>query len=295
MNSIWHLIDINHLFYRAYYGTPMLTNSKGEPTHALFGLLGILIPMLEKMGDGPVIACLDGANNFRKEIEPLYKSNRKEQPEDLLSQRVHLTPLLEALGLPVLQIEGYEADDLIGTLSRKAEVLGEQAVIISADKDFCQLVSDRTKIYDYTKGQVIDRLYVYQRYGITPEQFIDYLAIVGDSADCIVGVKGIGPKGASKLLGQYGNLQNIYNSVGMMKKSAMKDKLQNGFSSAKISRVLATIKKDVPITILHTDDMLRKPIKKEDLKQILVNLSFNSYLKELLGEDIGLLVGQSKL
>lgn len=294
MVSTWHLIDINHLFYRSYYGTPPLTNAAGEPTHALYGLMQFLMPMLKKIGDGHVAACLDGPNNFRKNISKLYKSNRKEQPEDLMSQRKYLIPLLEALGIKVFMVDTFEADDVIGTLTRKAEVLGEQSIIVSGDKDFCQLISDRTKIYDYTKNLMLDRQYVYNRYGITPEQFIDYLAIVGDSADCIVGVKGVGAKGASKLLKEYGNLSNIFANVSLMKSSSQQTKLSNGVGSASVSKTLATIDKSVPLD-MGENGILRQPIKKEQLKELLLKLNFQSYLKEIFGDDVGLLVGESDL
>jgi len=213
-----YIFDTQNIFYRSFYAPEGLTTSYGMPVQGLHGLVRMVHSIMrDHKPDLVAFAMEGGGQNLRKNLDPTYKANRTEPPDDLKIQIQILPELMEAMGYPTVKYEGYEADDTIASLCKKATEQGIHSVIVSSDKDFCQLISPTVTMFNISKGELIDPIAVEMRYGVTPKQFLDYLSIVGDTADNIKGVKGIGDKGAAKLLGEFGTLESIYQNIGLVK------------------------------------------------------------------------------
>lgn len=211
------IFDVSNIFYRGFYAGN-LTTSYGLPVNGLHGFLRIVHSIMRDHKSDLVAFAMEGDGvNKRKQIEPLYKANRQEAPEDLTNQLRILPELMHVFGFPTFKFAEYEADDTIATLVNKCLAQGIEPVIVSSDKDFCQLVKGPVKMYNVSKEEIVDEEGVYLRYGIRTEQFVDYLSIVGDTSDNIQGVKGIGAVGAVKLLSQYGSLDGIYQNLNSIK------------------------------------------------------------------------------
>jgi len=202
-----YLIDGTGLVYKAYYGIKELNTSKGQPVNALYGLARMLTKLSrERLLEGQYVTFFmdAGRTTFRTELLDEYKAQRPPMPETLREQMKEVAPLAEGFGIPVLSMEGFEADDLIATYVRKYRDLCDEIWILTSDKDLCQLIDDKVKMLRAEKGVadlvVYDREKVLEKYGVTPAQMIDYLSIVGDKTDNIPGIRGIGEKGALQLL-----------------------------------------------------------------------------------------------
>jgi DNA polymerase-1 len=265
MHKKLYLIDGTALIYRAYFAfiRNPLFNSKGENTSAIYGTVNSFLKLLEDFKPDHIGISFDRkGKTFRNDLSQEYKANRPPAPEDLISQIKPIQDFFKQIGLEEISCEGYEADDVLATLAQQNKENFEQIIIVSGDKDFAQLVDDKILLYDPTKKKQIDREAVMERYNITPKQFIDYLAICGDSADNIPGIKGIGPKGAAKLLNDFGNLENIYKNIENITAKSIKKKLienkENAFLSQKLAKIIRDVKLDV-----HTD--------------------FNFHIKQLIG------------
>ena len=219
------LFDVSNIFYRSFYGNDRLSTSYGLPTQGLYGFVRTVGAIMREQRPEHVAFVMEGhGENPRKAIEPLYKANRSEPPEDLITQLKMLPELMYVMGYPVFQYPGYEADDTIATLANEEVKRLFDVVIVSSDKDFNQLICPGIKKLDIAKNALIDEQEVALRYGIAPSQFLDYLSIVGDNSDNIKGVKGIGEKGAAELIKTYGSLDGIYQNLNFIK-GAKKDKL----------------------------------------------------------------------
>lgn len=280
--KILYLVDVSSLFFRAYYAiSSHLSNSKGLPTNALYGLLSMTIKFLQESKSKNVVYCFDHKKpSFRVGIYPEYKANRDETPEDLKAQIPYIKKLISYLGIPMVEQEGYEADDLIGSLAISHEKKNK-IIIVSGDKDFAQLVCSRISLYDPMKEISYDASAVQEKWGVKPEQMIDYLAIVGDSSDNIPGVFGIGPKGAQKLMKEYGDLEKIYKNLDHIPKKTA-DKLQSSKEKAFLSRKLARIVTDIKMDKLVPSFELQ-PKREEKLRALLKELEFKSFEKKLCG------------
>lgn len=245
-----YLIDGTALIFRSYFAfirTP-LYNSKGMNTGAILGTVNIFLKLLDKFEPDHIAISFDRkGKTFRNELDENYKANRPPAPDELVEQIEPIKRFFELIGLKEISCEGYEADDVLATLAEQYKN-DYEVIIVSGDKDFAQLVDDNVKLYDPSKDMMYDREAVQEKYGLTPEQFIDYLAIVGDTADNIPGIKGVGPKGAEKLLGEYGNLETIYDNVENIKAKGMRNKVAESKESAFMSRTLATIIRDVDVS-----------------------------------------------
>jgi DNA polymerase-1 len=281
------IVDVANLFFRAYWGVEMLVNSKGQPVNALQGFVNSLTHILEKIKPDLIALALESRTpSFRKSLSQEYKANRSEPPDELKSQLNLLPDLLKALNYPVFQKDGFEGDDIIGTLATIGADSGANVVIVSGDKDFCQLITEKTVIFDVAKETYITKNDVMNKYGVFPEQFIDYLAIVGDSSDGFKGVEGIGPKGASKLLQQYGTLSNIYSHISEIK-GAGQTKLIKSEKSAYLSQTLAKIVRDVPLTNMCIDDTLVfKGHNTELLKKFFVEHELRFLYNSFFGSEV---------
>src|SRR4028118_588718 len=247
-----YLIDGFSLLYRAFYALPQsISTSGGLPTNALYGFTSMILKLLEteeEVGLGVVWDA--GKPQFRMEIFPEYKAQRSSMPEELKVQLDHLDEILTAMNIPAVRAEGFEADDALATMSRQIPD-GTELFIVTGDQDAMQLVDGNVKVLRTTRGVSETKTYgreeVVEEYGVTPEQIPDYKALTGDPSDNIPGVRGIGPKGASSLLQQFGTVENLYENLDEVKAKGTRKKLEEGRESAFVSLELARMRFDAPV------------------------------------------------
>lgn len=279
-----YLVDVSSMFFRAFYAIRPLSNPSGMPVNALYGFLSMTVKLLREIRPDYMAFCFDRSEDtFRKEIDPRYKANRTEMPEDLRPQIPYFRRLSEALGIPCLDAAGFEADDIIGTLTKLGREHGLEVVIVSSDKDFAQLIKPYVSMYDTMKDVRYDESAAVEKWGVEPRKMIDYLAIVGDSSDNVCGVAGIGPKGAQKLLAEYESLEDIYAHIDDIKGATQK-KLIEGKDEAFLSKKLVTIVCDMKLGI-QPEDLRLKPIHRDELAALLAELDFKTFARTLLGGD----------
>jgi DNA polymerase-1 len=281
------LIDISSFIFRAFYAIRPLTSPSGLPTNAVYGVISMLIKLLKEEKPEYVAVCYDRKEpSFRKEISEDYKANRAEMPEDLVPQMAVIKKVIELIGIPAVESPGYEADDIIGTLAKVGrKKFGVDVVVVSGDKDFGQIVEDRVTLIDTMKDTRIGPDDVVKKWGVRPDQFIDYQALMGDSSDNIPGVPGIGPKGAVTLLSEYQTLDGIYQNLDSIKSKSLKEKLEKGKESAYLSKKLVTIVRDVPVSEKIEDYHLRGP-QIDELRALLKELNFKTFEKALFEDGV---------
>ena len=280
-----YLVDVSSFFFRAFYAVPPLTNREGMPTNALYGFMNMVIKLIREIKPDYLAFCFDRKEkSFRHDLFPAYKANRAEMPENLVPQVPYLKKLTDVLGIPRFDKEGYEADDVIGSLAKMGRTKQLDVVIVSGDKDFAQLVDNFTIMYDTMKEQRYDVQGVVDKWGIHPSQMIDYLALIGDSSDNIPGVRGIGPKGAQKLLAEFKTLDNIYAKLDKISGKALKAKLIENKEQAYLSKDLVTIYRDIHLD-MSLDALKLRPIDKSHLHNLLQELDFKSFEKNLIGNS----------
>src|SRR5919199_2731037 len=247
-----YLIDGYSLLYRAFYALPQsIATTSGLPTNALYGFTSMVLKLLDSEEEVGIGVVWDGGMPaFRVEIFPEYKANRSSMPEELRVQLDHLDEILEAMNIPAIRAEGFEADDALATLSRRVPE-GVELFIVTGDQDAMQLVDGRVKVLRTTRGVSETKAYgrdeVIEEYGVTPEQIPDYKALVGDPSDNIPGVKGIGPKGAANLLKEFGTVENLYENLDKVSAKGTRKKLEEGRESALVSLELAKMRFDAPV------------------------------------------------
>ncbi|MBN2830317.1 MAG: DNA polymerase I [Candidatus Cloacimonetes bacterium] len=277
-----YLIDGTALLYRAYFAfikNPLI-NSKGQHTSAIFGTINSFLRLLEVTKARNLVISFDRKEaTFRKEISADYKANRPPMPDDLISQVKPVQEFFSMIGMDEISLAGFEADDVLCTLAESYRDKYD-IVLVTGDKDYAQMVQDGVVVFDPKKEEYIDREMVINKYGITPEQFIDYLALMGDASDNIPGVKGIGPKGASALLQEYGDLDNIYAHLDEIKGSTQ-DKLRENKENAYLSQKLAKIDLHVPVAV-HESDFLFKPENYTLVENFLDEYELKSLKKRLV-------------
>lgn len=279
-----YLVDVSAMFFRAYYAIRPLHTESGLPTNALYGFLSMTIKLLKQEKPDYMVFCFDRKEpSFRLDMYPEYKANRSEMPEDLVPQIPYIRKLTDLLGICAVDRKGYEADDVIGSFAKFGEKEKLDVIIVSGDKDFAQLISPTIKMFDPMKAITYDPQGVIEKWGIRPDQMIDYLSIVGDSSDNIPGVKGIGPKGAQKLLAEYETLENIYENIDNIKAKGTHNKLIESKENAFLSKELVKIVTDLDFG-LTVEDLKLKTIDKEKLNETLTELEFGSFAKKLTGE-----------
>ena len=258
MKETLFLFDGTALAYRAYFAfikNPLI-NSKGTQTSAVFGVIKSFFKVINDFNAKYIAISFDRKEQtFRHKLTETYKANRPPTPQELISQIEYIKSFFELIGLKEISLPGYEADDILGTIAKTYETQFD-IIIVSGDKDFAQLVNDNISLYDNKNDKIIKYQEVSDKYNINPDQFIDYLALIGDSADNIPGAKGIGPKTAAKLLNQYDNIENLYNNISEFPENKEKEKLVNSKENVFLSKTLATIKTDVPIADLNVKDFL---------------------------------------
>ncbi len=252
------LIDGNAILYRAYHAMPNFTTAKGDPVGAIFGFTSMLLKIIQDLKPTHLIVAFDrSAPTFRQEMYVAYHANRREMEEDLVSQIPGIDLILKAFSIPIFAVDGYEADDVIGTLSVQAtEEKNTETVIVTGDRDLLQLVNSHVRVYMPIKGLTETKMYdeaaVYEKYGIKAEQVVDLKALMGDASDNYPGVKGIGPKGASILIKEYKTLENLYKHLQDLPEKQMKA-LADDAEQAALAKKLATIVCDVPIHLKMKD------------------------------------------
>lgn len=281
------ILDAMALAYKAYFAfisRPLRTQT-GIPTSAVFGFTNQLIKIIEDLKPDYIAVAFDSKEKtFRHEKYDFYKSSRAEIPEDLIPQIQLIKDLISAFNIPIYILPGYEADDIIGTAAKRAEKLNLETVIVTPDKDFIQLVTDKTKIIKPGKSsdelEFITKEKVLTDLGFSPEMMIDYLALVGDQSDDIPGVKGIGEKSAVPLIQLFGSIEEIYNNIDKVESNSTKQKLIAGKENAFISKELATIHTSVPLDFNILESKLLKP-DFEKLKNLFIHLEIKSYNRVL--------------
>jgi len=294
MDKRLFLLDAFALIFRAYYAlirSPRIT-SKGKNTNAQFGFTNALIDLLNKQKPSHIAICFDTAAPTERHIDfPEYKANRQEAPEDLIASLPDIKKIIQGFNIPIIETDGFEADDVIGTLAKQAEKEGYEVFMVTPDKDYGQLVSENIKIYKppYQGGdfEIIGPKEVCEKWNIADvSQVIDILAMMGDAVDNIPGIPGIGEKTAAKLLAEYGTVENVLENANNIKGS-MGEKVRQGKDLAMMSKKLATIITSVPVNF-HEGEFLLKEVNKEALKEIFSELEFRTIGKRILGEDIPL-------
>src|SRR5215217_9313187 len=258
------LIDGNSLAYRAFFALPeSIATSDGRPTNAIFGFASMLVKILTDHGDVPTVVVWDAGMSGRKDISPDYKAQRSTRPDLLKQQWPHLAPLVEAFGYPNVSVEGFEADDVIAALTDRARDEGIPVMVVTGDRDAYQLVSDGVRIMTTSRGvtdtKVYDRQGVIERYGIPPELVPDFIGLKGDTSDNIPGVPGIGDKTAADLLQKFGDLEGVLSSVDQITGAKRKQNLIEHADNARMSKLLATMVRDVPIDIDLEAEFTRTP------------------------------------
>ena len=279
------LIDAYALIFRSYYAflkSPRI-NSKGFNTSAVLGFVNTLEEILAKEHPTHLGVAFDPkGGTFRHELYKEYKAQREETPEVIRQSVPVIKEILEAYRIPILEVPGFEADDVIGTLSKKADELGITTYMMTPDKDYCQLVTERALIYKPKYGSagydILGPQQVLERYGLkSTDQVIDMLGLMGDSADNIPGCPGVGEKTAVKLISEFGGIDGLLANTGKLK-GAIKDKVENNIEQIKFSRLLATIRTDVPIELDMESLVMCEPDEKK-LVSLFEDLEFRNLIK----------------
>ena len=286
------LLDAFALIFRAYYAlirSPRIS-STGKNTNAQFGFTNALVELINKQKPSHLAVCFDTKSPTERHIDFAdYKANRQETPEDILAAVPDIKAIIRGFNIPIIEMDGFEADDIIGTLSKQAEAAGYEVMMVTPDKDYGQLVSDKIKIYKPSyQGNGVEILgpeEVCAKWNIkNVDQVIDMLGMMGDAVDNIPGIPGVGEKTAAKLLAEFETLENVLANADQIK-GAMGEKVRNGKELAVLSKKLATILTNVPVSF-HEEDFRLKEWNKEALRDVFTNLEFRTLGKRLLGEDI---------
>lgn len=281
------LIDGSALYYRSYFAfirNPLI-NSRGENTSAVFGFALYLMKIVfEEKPDFLGVVFDTKAPTFRHEMYEPYKATREKMPEEMAAQFPHIIDLVKAFQIPQLELDGYEADDIIATLAKRAEEMGIETFMATADKDMMQVISPMIKMYSMRPGsdaEIIDEASVMEKLGLRPEQVVDYLALMGDSSDNVPGVPKVGQKTAQSLLSDYGSIQGIYDNLENISKKAIQESLRENRELAEMSRRLVTLHYDVPVEVDFADLAL-SPVDLPAVTALYEHLEFRNQIPRLL-------------
>ena len=276
------LVDGSSYLYRAFHAMPPLTNAAGEPTGALLGVLNMIVKLTHDFPEAQLVIVFDApGRTFRDDLFEAYKSHRPPMPDDLRSQIEPLLAMITAQGLPLLRVEGVEADDVIGTLACRAKAAGRKVIISTGDKDMSQLVNDAITIVNTMTGSHLDRAGVKAKFDVWPEQIVDYLALVGDASDNIPGVPKVGPKTAAKWLAKYQTADGIIAHAAEID-GKVGENLRNGIETLGLSRKLATLQTDVALP-LTLEDLKPQPVDGVRLQELFTRYELRSFLRQLTG------------
>ena len=277
------LVDGSGFIFRAYHALPPLTRPDGTPVGAVMGFCNMLSKLLSNHRDARIAVIFDAARkNFRNDIYADYKAHRPPAPEDLVPQFPLMREAAEAFGLPIMEMEGFEADDIIATYARLAEMEDTKVTIVSSDKDLMQLVRGDIKLMDPMKQMMIGAAEVFEKFGVTPDKVIDVQALCGDASDNVPGVPGIGVKTAAELINTYGTLESLLDSLVLIKQPKRRETLEANAEMARISKQLVTLRDDVPVPIpvqqlvAGNQDNLAAFLEQQGFKSLLSRLSLKA-------------------
>jgi DNA polymerase I len=274
------LIDGSSYLYRAFHALPPLLSSKGEPTGAIYGVVNMLRKLIADFAPSHIAIIFDSKKkSFRHEIYQAYKANRPKMPDDLIAQVEPLHEIIRAMGLPIVVIDGVEADDVIGTLAAAAERQNFDTLIITGDKDMAQIVDNHIKLLNTMTMEALDAKAVQNKFGVPPERITDYLALVGDASDNVPGVPGVGPKTAAKWLEQYGSLEQIINHAAEIS-GKVGENLRQSLEQLPLAKKLVTLKIDVALDFAP-DDLNPMPPDAEKLIELFTRFEFKKWLQDL--------------
>jgi DNA polymerase-1 len=274
-----YLIDGNSYVYRAYFAIKGLSTSKGFPTNAVYGFTNMLLKIIrEKNPDGIAVSFDSPVPTERHRIYEEYKAHRPEAPRDLIEQIPHIRKMISAFNIPIFEMPGYEADDILGTIARKASSEGMNVFIVTGDKDMLQLVNDKVKIYDPMKEKVLDEEFIREKYGEGPERITEFMALTGDAVDNIPGIKGVGEKTAKELLSQFGSIEDLLSNAGRIKKEKLRRLVSENADAVRLSQKLATLDTAVPVDVDMEEFRLKEP-DWSSLLSLLREFEFGSLMK----------------
>ena len=272
-----YLVDGSGFIFRAYHSLPPLTRADGTPVGAVYGFTNMLLKLMDGMDAHALAVIFDAARKtFRNDIYPEYKMHRPPPPEDLVPQFAIVREATEALGVPAIEMEGYEADDLIATYTKLARERGWEVVVVSSDKDLMQLVGDSVRMYDAMKSKDIGTEQVVEKFGVEPSQVVDAMGLIGDTSDNVPGVPGIGPKTAAELIATFGSLDAVLDRAGEIKQNKRRENLQEFAEQARMSRELVKLCDEVPVPVgldaLHVKEpeasVLLEFLRKQNFKSL---------------------------
>ena len=279
------LVDGSSYLFRAFHALPPLTTSKGQPTGAVKGVINMIKSLINSYPDSYVAIVFDAkGKTFRNDMYSEYKANRPPMPDDLRSQIEPIHLIIKAMGLPLIVVDGVEADDVIGTLAQQAWEQSMPTLISTGDKDLAQLVNEHVTLLNTMTNETLDIEGVNKKFGLPPEKIIDYLALMGDKADNIPGVPGVGPKTAVKWLDEYGSLEGVIQNAEAVK-GKIGEKLRDNLEQLGLSHELATIKLDVELDF-GPKDLVHEEENKPELLALYKQMEFRSWIKELEGEGV---------
>ncbi len=283
------LIDGSSYIYRAFYALPPLSTSFQLPTNAIYGFTSMMLSLIKKEKPEYLAIGFDAPGpTFRHRAFPSYKATRPPMPEDLSKQLPYIREIIEGFQMPSLEVEGYEADDILATLAKKAQREFLRVFILTPDKDMLQLVTDRIYVWNpFVKGGIYDRKKVEEKFGVMPERIPDYLALLGDPSDNIPGVTGIGKKTAVRLIQEFGPVEKILASCDKIESQEIREKLLSCKEQILASKKLVTLDIHVPLSI-SWERCKRREFNREKLATIFEKLEFKRFLKEM-GEGGSLL------
>src|SRR5712664_4932313 len=280
------LIDASGYIFRAYHAIQALSTSKGVPTNAVYGFTRMLLKSLREFAPTHVALAFDKESRLgRQAIDANYKANREGPPPDLVPQFALIRRVVDALNVPVLEFEGWEADDVIGTLARQAEEQGFQVLVVTGDKDFIQIVDHRVELYDPMQEKRTSPSEVRERLGIDPSQMRDYLALIGDAIDNVPKVPGIGPKTAVELLQQFGDVETVLSRLDELKKPKIREALEAHASQLRRAKQLVSFRSDLPLDI-EIANLARRPLHDAQTRVLFSELEFFKLLQEMPPSEV---------
>ena len=282
------LIDGNSLAYRAFFALPeSIATSTGVPTNAIFGFASMLVKILTDYGPKSTVVVWDAGSSGRKEVYSEYKAQRSSRPDLLKEQWPHLEPLVDAFGYRNIKVDGYEADDVIASIAEVAKTQDPpiEVMVVTGDRDAYQLVDEQVQIMTTSRGitdtKVYDRQGVIDRYGIPPELVPDFIGLKGDTSDNIPGVPGIGDKTAADLLQRFGSLENVLDSIDEISGAKRKENLTKHADDARVSKHLATAKRDIPLDGLDVAEFVSQPPDRSRLREVFREFELREPLRRL--------------
>ncbi len=282
MQKKYILIDGSGYIFRAFYALPPISRSDNLPVNAVYGFCSMLLKLLnERHNPNEIIAVIfdKARKNFRNEIYPDYKANRSETPEELVPQFAYIRKAVEAFNIASIEQANFEADDLIATYATQAEANGDKVLIYSSDKDLMQLMTPNIRIHDPLKNRDISEEDVLKKFGVEPSKVIEIQSLIGDSSDNIPGIRGIGQKTAAELINKYGNLETLLENAKNIKQDKRRQIIIDGAENARISKKLATLRKDVPVDF-PLSSIVNCPVEKNKVMNFLEEMEFKSLVSK---------------